>query len=143
MKKMYHIVTLICSLVILSGAVNAQAQIVSMSDSELAGITGQAGFATMGDYAGFQRNIATTNLSSLNFADLSYQAERTGEVSDIRVSTDGSSFSFDIKNPGITIRNVETSIRLGNQAGANNCLGTVSIDHIRVTTHGTVRITVR
>ena len=143
MKKMYHIVTLICSLVILSGAVNAQAQIVSMSDSELAGITGQAGFATMGNYPGFQRDIATNNLSALNFADLSYQAQRTGEVSDIRVSADGSSLSFDIKNPGVTIRNFETSIRLGNQVGASNSLGTISIDHIRVTTHGTVRITVR
>jgi len=143
MKKHQYIITLICSLVVLSGALTAQAQVVPMSDSELAGITGQAGFATLGNYAGFQRDIATNTFSGLNLSGLSYQAERTGEVSNIRVAKDGSSFSFDIKNPGVTIRNFETSLRLGNQAGAGNSLGTVSVEHIRVTTHGTVRITVR
>lgn len=143
MKKHHYIITLICSLVVLSGALTAQAQVVPMNDSELAGITGQAGFSTLGNYAGFQRDIATNTLSGLNLSDLSYQAERTGEVSNIRVANDGSSFSFDIKNPGVTIRNFETSLQLGNGAGAGNSLGTVSVEHIRVTTHGTVRITVR
>jgi len=151
MKKNHLILALalICSLVVLSGAVNANAQIVAMSDSDLSEITGQAGFATMGSYAGFQRDAASNSLhfggngATLSFNDPSYQMERTGEVSAIRISEDGSSFSFDIKNPGFTIRNYQTSLCIGNQEGTGNSLGTVSMGLIRVTTHGTVRVTVR
>jgi hypothetical protein len=140
MKKLHTIITLICTLVVLSGAATAWAQVTPMSDSELAGITGQAGFAPL-----HQQGYVTNSLQfggnglAMSLANLSYQAERTGEVSEIRVSEDGSSFSFDIKNPGVTIRNLRSTIDLG----AGQSLGTVSVGHIRVTTHGTVRVTVR
>ncbi|WP_300666764.1 hypothetical protein [Desulfoluna sp.] len=149
MKKQYMIVTLICSLVVLSGAVSSQAQIVPMSDSQLAGITGQAGFSPQGSYSDLQRNAGTNNMhlgglgAALHLSDASYQIERTGEVSAIRMAANGTSYSFEIKNPGLTLRNFQTRLHIGNQPGTGNSLGTVSVEHIRVTTHGTVRITVK
>ncbi|SCY12520.1 hypothetical protein [Desulfoluna spongiiphila] len=147
MKKNNLILALVCSLVVLSGAV-AQAQVVAMSDADLAEVTGQAGFATIGNYAGFQRDLATDSLhfgASAAIATLfnaSHQGEHTGDVSAIRVAEDGS-YSFDIKNPGFTIQNYQTSLRVGNPTGTGNSLGTVSMEYIRVTTQGTVRVTVR
>jgi len=148
MKKNTLILALVCSLVVLSGAVAAQAQVVAMSDSDLAKITGQAGFATRGNYAGFQRDLATNSLhfganaATAALFNASHQGEHTGNVSAIRVSEDGS-YSFDIENPGFTIRNYQTSLRVGDPMGVGDSLGTVSMEYIRVTTHGTIRVTVR
>lgn len=149
MKKSHVILALIGSLILLAGASHARAQVTPMSDSELAGITGQAGFAPLGGYAGFQRDAASNHVyfggngAALGISQPAYQMEKTGQVSAIVMSEDGSSFSFEIKNPGFTMRNYRTSLRLGNHLSGGASLGTVSVGLIRVTTHGTIRITVR
>ncbi|VFQ45241.1 hypothetical protein [Desulfoluna butyratoxydans] len=148
MKKITLIPALLCLLVVLALGSTANARIVAMSDSELAEITGQAGFATIGKYAGFQRDLFSNGLqfgASAATAGLLQATieEHTGNVSAIRVADDGSSYSFDIENPGFTAENYRTSLLLGNPTGTGNSLGTISMEYIRVTTHGTVRVTVR
>lgn len=148
MKKITLIPALLCVLVVLALGSTAHARVVAMSDTELAEITGQAGFATIGNYAGFQQDLFSNSLhlgASAATAGLFQAAieEHTGNLSAIRVADDGSSYSFDIQNPGFTAQNYKTSLLLGDPTGTGNSLGTVSMEYIRVTTRGTVRVTVR
>ncbi|MCG8470284.1 MAG: hypothetical protein MI742_00305 [Desulfobacterales bacterium] len=145
MKKCRLIIPFICIVAIFSAAASVQAQITPMSDTELASITGQAGFAAMGSYMALQRSHGTgpNALSGFTYSDLSFQSERTGTMSEIRISEDGKSYSFDIHNPGVTIRDFHTRIHAGSQPLPENSLGSLSISHIQVVTHGILRITVR
>lgn len=131
MKKNLPIVSLalICAAFILTGTAHAQSSLTPMSDTDLAEITGQAGFAMMGNFTGFQHDAASRIL--------------TGDVSNIHRADDGSSLSFDIKNPGIAMRQIRSRLHMGPQPGVGDSLGTLFIDQVEITTHGTVRITVR
>lgn len=141
MKRNIFIATLMFAVLSVTGPAHAQLQ--AMTDTEMAQITGQAGFATAGTYTALQRSFTAAGVSPFATSELSYQVQRTGTVSNIKVGADGKSYSFEIQNPGVSIRDFHTRIHAGSTPTPDNSLGSLSISHVRVTTHGTVRITVK